>query len=86
MKFKVIASWLMACAKTSALGPCEARYSRMRRVLRVITAATSSSLVRKVSTWPKPYPMGWLNSYPPIPPAEAEERYHAELQTRAVAA
>ena len=43
-------SWLMAWAKMSALGQCEARYKRMRRVLRVTTAATLSSLMRKVST------------------------------------
>jgi membrane protein YqaA with SNARE-associated domain len=29
----------------------EARYSRMRRVLRVTTAASLSSLMRSVSTW-----------------------------------
>ena len=44
-------SWRMAWAKMSALGQCEARYKRMRRVLRVITAASLSSLMRKVSTW-----------------------------------
>ncbi len=47
-------SWLMAWAKTSALGQFEARYRRMRRVLRVITAATLSSLMRKVATWATP--------------------------------
>ena len=44
-------SWLIAWAKISALGQFDARYSRMRRVLRVTTAATLSSLMRKVSTW-----------------------------------
>lgn len=42
-------SWLMACAKVYALGQLEARYRRMRRVLRVTTAATLSSLMRSVS-------------------------------------
>lgn len=44
-------SWRMACAKMSALGQLVARYSRMRRVLRVTTAASLSSLMRSVSTW-----------------------------------
>ncbi len=44
-------SSLMACAKMSALGQLEAKYRRMRRVLRVTTAATLSSLMRNVSTW-----------------------------------
>jgi hypothetical protein len=35
----------MACAKIGALGQLEAKYSRMRRVLRVTTAASFSSLV-----------------------------------------
>ena len=33
------------------LGPCEVKHSLMRRVLRVITAATVSSLMCKVSTF-----------------------------------
>lgn len=44
-------SWLIAWAKMSALGQLEARYRRMRRVLRVTTAASLSSLMRSVSTW-----------------------------------
>jgi hypothetical protein len=43
-------NWLMARAKVCALGQLEARYRRMRRVLRVTTAATLSSLTRRVST------------------------------------
>src|SRR5215210_7458310 len=43
-------SWLIACAKMSALGQLEAKYRRMRRVLRVTTAASLSSLMRSVST------------------------------------
>ena len=39
-------SSLMACAKMSALGQLEARYRRMRRLLRVTTAATRPSLPR----------------------------------------
>ena len=41
----------MACAKIAALGQFEAKYSRMRRVLRVTTAASLSSLMRSVSIW-----------------------------------
>ena len=43
-------NWRIACAKTSALGQLEARYRRIRRVLRVTTAATLSSFTRSVST------------------------------------
>jgi hypothetical protein len=45
-------NWLIARAKMSALGQCEARYRRIPRVLRVTTAATLSSLMRKMlQTW-----------------------------------
>ncbi len=39
----------MACAKIGALGQLEAKYSRMRRVLRVTTAASLSKRMRSVS-------------------------------------
>ena len=40
-------SWLMACAKVCALGQLEARYRRMRRVLRVTTFSDAKEKLGK---------------------------------------
>ena len=52
-------SWFTACAKMSALGQLEAKYRRMRRVLRVSTAASLRRLMRRcrLGLWPQPFPV-----------------------------
>lgn len=42
MKCHALPSARMACAKIGALGQLEAKFSRMRRVLQVTTAASSA--------------------------------------------
>src|SRR5690349_19433032 len=49
MSFYAVPSAFIACAKIGALGQLEAKYNRMRRVLRVTTAASFSSRMRNVS-------------------------------------